>query len=183
MSRTAKNQKDFKIDNLSNWRGCDNEYSVLCSPYYQYPKRKSQIYSQALEKNVCLLSWEHMVFMLNKGIREDLNLSLESIWNSSKMRSRSNNLVYSNRKDNYLQFVNKVVCEKIGCDMDEFNNKLMDFKYDLIERGNEELFYWENEVLKINNYSREEAIDELIKSKKLNEKIVHINEFIRKLRG
>lgn len=81
------------------------------------------------------------------------------------MRSRSNNLVYSNRKDNYLQFVNKVVCEKIGCDMDEFNNKLMDFKYDLIERGNEELFYWENEVLKINNYSREEAIDELIKSK------------------
>lgn len=99
------------------------------------------------------------------------------------MRSRSNNLVYSNRKDNYLQFVNKVVCEKIGCDMDEFNNKLMDFKYDLIERGNEELFYWENEVLKINNYSREEAIDELIKSKKLNEKIVHINEFIRKLRG
>ena len=52
---------------------------------------------------------------------------------------------------------------------------LMD-KYDIPEEAM-------NEVLKINNYSREEAIDELIKSKKLNEKIVHINEFIRKLRG
>lgn len=55
MSRTAKNQKDFKINSLSKWKGkC--EYSILCSPYFQYPKKASQIYSQSMEFNVCLFS-------------------------------------------------------------------------------------------------------------------------------
>lgn len=56
LSRTAKNQKDFKVSNLSSWRGSENEYAVLVAPYYQYPQKNSQIYSKALEENVCLLS-------------------------------------------------------------------------------------------------------------------------------
>ena len=63
MSRTAKNQKDFKISALSKWRG-NEDYSVLCSPYFQYPINRSQIYSQSLEHNVCLLSWEHLIFLI-----------------------------------------------------------------------------------------------------------------------
>ncbi len=58
LSRTAKNQKDFKVSNLSDWRGAENEYAVLVAPYFQYPQSKSQIYSKALENNVCLFSWE-----------------------------------------------------------------------------------------------------------------------------
>jgi type II restriction enzyme len=34
LSRTAKNQKDFKIGALSGWRK-DMDYAVLCSPYFQ----------------------------------------------------------------------------------------------------------------------------------------------------
>ena len=60
LSRTAKNQKDFKVSNLSDWRGSENEYAVLVAPYFQYPQSTSQIYSKALENNVCLLSWEHI---------------------------------------------------------------------------------------------------------------------------
>lgn len=60
MSRTAKNQKDFKVVALSGWRK-DSEYAVLCSPYFQYPSRSSQIYAQAIEHNVCLFSWEHLI--------------------------------------------------------------------------------------------------------------------------
>lgn len=41
MSRTAKNQKDFKVGALSNWRGTENEYAVLVSPFFQYPKEES----------------------------------------------------------------------------------------------------------------------------------------------
>ena len=47
MSRTAKNQKDFKVAALSGWRK-DYNYAVLCSPYFQYPSSSSQIYAQAL---------------------------------------------------------------------------------------------------------------------------------------
>lgn len=56
MSRTAKNQKDFKVAALSNWRGGENEYAVLVSPYFQYPKSESQIYKTALDDNVCLFA-------------------------------------------------------------------------------------------------------------------------------
>ncbi len=34
LSRTAKNQKDFKVSNLSDWRGSENEYAVLVAPYF-----------------------------------------------------------------------------------------------------------------------------------------------------
>lgn len=61
MSRTAKNQKDFKVVALSGWRK-DSEYAVLCAPYFQYPSKSSQIYAQAIDSNVCLLSWEHLIF-------------------------------------------------------------------------------------------------------------------------
>lgn len=56
MSRTAKNQKDFKVNALSGWRN-DSDFAVLCAPIFQYPKKKSQIYHQALTNNVCLLGW------------------------------------------------------------------------------------------------------------------------------
>ena len=69
LSRTAKNQKDFKVVALSEWRR-DNDYAVLCAPYFQYPSKTSQIYSQALSNNVCLLSWEHLIFMIEHGIKE-----------------------------------------------------------------------------------------------------------------
>lgn len=43
LSRTAKNQKDFKVSGLDSWRK-DSDYAVLCSPWYQYPTRVSQVY-------------------------------------------------------------------------------------------------------------------------------------------
>lgn len=51
MSRTAKNQKDFKIQSLDDWRK-SNTYASLVAPLYQYPKRTSQIYQQAIERNI-----------------------------------------------------------------------------------------------------------------------------------
>lgn len=84
LSRTARNQKDFKVSNLNDWRGAENEYAVLVAPYFQYPQAASQIYSKALDNNVCLLSWEHVSIMLEKNIKETNSLSLESLWNAYK---------------------------------------------------------------------------------------------------
>ena len=75
LSRTAKNQKDFKVSALSAWRR-DNDYAVLCAPYFQYPAKTSQIYSQALSNNVCLLSWEHLIFMIERGVKESQVLNI-----------------------------------------------------------------------------------------------------------
>jgi len=51
LSRTAKNQKDFKVSALDDWRR-SNTFACLIAPLYQYPTRQSQIYTQAEEKNV-----------------------------------------------------------------------------------------------------------------------------------
>ena len=46
-------------------------------------------------------------------------------------------------------------------------------------RGSEEKAYWETERNSILAYSREQAVKELIKSKKVDEKIRQIDIFIR----
>ncbi|MCL6587517.1 MAG: HindIII family type II restriction endonuclease, partial [Anoxybacillus sp.] len=101
LSRTAKNQKDFKIVALSGWRK-DSDYAVLCSPYFQYPSKTSQIYSQALEHNVCLFSWEHLLLMIENNIVETEKLNLGWLWNFSDTYANSDELVFSKRKDNFI---------------------------------------------------------------------------------
>lgn len=112
LSRTAKNQKDFKVSNLSDWRGAENEYAVLVAPYFQYPQNTSQIYSKALENNVCLFTWEHISIMLDKGIKENENFSLESLWNSSQMIARDKTLSFASAKSCFLPRIDSYVAKK-----------------------------------------------------------------------
>lgn len=41
LSRTAKNQKDFKVQAMDNWKH-GKPYAMLVAPLYQYPSRTSQ---------------------------------------------------------------------------------------------------------------------------------------------
>ena len=75
LSRTAKNQKDFKVQALNDWRK-SNTYACLVSPLYQYPRRISQIYEQAIERNVTLLSYIHLKFLLDYADGRNMGSSL-----------------------------------------------------------------------------------------------------------
>ena len=178
MSRTAKNQKDFKINSLNNWRG-NSDYAILCNPYFQYPKKASQIYSQSMNYNVCLFSWEHFIFLIKNNIKENNKINFESIWNFGQYNS--NKVLVSNRKECFLNNFNKYLCINIDKNEDDFTYILRNQKSKIKNRCNNEILYLENEIKLINNYSKEEAIKELIKSKKLKEKIKHINDFIKGL--
>ena len=178
MSRTAKNQKDFKINSLSKWKG-NCEYSILCSPYFQYPKKTSQIYSQSMEVNVCLFSWEHFIFLIKNNIKENSQINFESIWNFGKYNS--NKVLVANRKECFLNNFNKYLTDNISKDKKEFLNVLKNQKTKIEKRCNNEILYLKNEISLINNYSKKEAIRELIKSKKLEEKIKHISDFVKGL--
>lgn len=78
LSRTAKNQKDFKITALDDWRRRDT-YACLVAPLYQYPSRSSQIYLQAEQRNVTLLSYVHMKYLLDHSPIQ----SIELLWNTA----------------------------------------------------------------------------------------------------
>ncbi len=181
LSRTAKNQKDFKVSNLSDWRGSENEYAVLVAPYFQYPQAVSQIYSKALDNNVCLLSWEHISILLDRNVKEKDSLSLESLWNASQMIARDKTLSFANAKCCFLPKMDVYVAKKMGVTEEEYRDILHSYKHLIINRGEIEIEYWNECIDKINKYTREKAIQELIKAKKLQEKINAIAAYINKL--
>jgi len=59
MSRTAKNQKDFKVQAMDGWKH-GKPYAMVVCPVYQLPSRDSQIYQQAISRSVCILSYTHL---------------------------------------------------------------------------------------------------------------------------
>ncbi|RGG40653.1 HindIII family type II restriction endonuclease [Roseburia sp. AF22-2LB] len=181
LSRTAKNQKDFKVSNLSDWRGSENEYAVLVAPYFQYPQSTSQIYSKALDNNVCLLAWEHISILLEENVKETESLSLESLWNASQMIARDKSLSFANAKCCFLPKMDVYVAKKIGLPEAQYRSMLNDYKRLIKYRGKTEIAYWTGCIEEIRKYTKEKAIEELIKAKKLQEKINVISQYIDKL--
>lgn len=178
LSRTAKNQKDFKISTLSNWRGSEHDFALLVSPYFQYPNTSSQIYSSALDNQVCLLSWEHILFLLNNNVVETDVFSLETIWNAPVRLSRDTNIAYKDRMNCQLPYINRIVCDRISKSIEDFHNQLAICRNYICERGYNEIEFLYSEKTNIENLTRDEAILELLKSKKLMERISTIKKFI-----
>ena len=178
MSRTAKNQKDFKVVALSGWRK-DADYAVLCSPYFQYPSKSSQIYEQAISHNVCLFSWEHLIFLIENEIKETEDLSLAPLWGFCD--SYSHEILCSDMKKCFMGKFNVALLCLTGLSDKAFSAQLESQISTIVERGTQEKVFWQSEIESISQYSRQEAIDELIKTKKIHEKIVQIDIYIRGL--
>ncbi|WP_112080858.1 HindIII family type II restriction endonuclease, partial [Haemophilus influenzae] len=104
LSRTAKNQKDFKVKALSEWRE-DKDYAVLTAPFFQYPTTKSQIFKQSLDENVLLFSWEHLAILLQLDLEETNIFSFEQLWNFPKKQSKKTSV--SDAENNFMRDFNK----------------------------------------------------------------------------
>ena len=63
LSRTAKNQKDFKVQAMDGWKK-GKPFAILVCPFYQLPNQSSQIYEQAIARDVCILSYSHLAVLV-----------------------------------------------------------------------------------------------------------------------
>lgn len=63
LSRTAKNQKDFKVQAMDGWKR-GKPYAMVVCPIYQLPNTSSQIYEQATTRNVCIFTYSHLSLLL-----------------------------------------------------------------------------------------------------------------------
>lgn len=63
LSRTAKNQKDFKIEALHGWKRGKPHAMVVC-PIYQLPRKSSQIYQQGITRNVSIFTYSHLAVLV-----------------------------------------------------------------------------------------------------------------------
>jgi type II restriction enzyme len=172
LSRTAKNQKDFKIDALDNWKG-ENNYSILVSPLVQYPNSKSQIYSQAIEKNVTLLSYTHLHFLLDFHNKQ----SLKPIWETGKLLSKTPKINHQS-SEYYWKAIDEIFVDVVGKRLDD----LKEYKILEIEKtkniGQEGINYWKDRIENFKKLSKEEAIKLLLKSEKIEAKIKTIEKAI-----
>ena len=180
LSRTAKNQKDFKVSALSQWRG-NADFALLVCPYFQYPRKESQIYKQALDSNVCLLSWEHLHFLLQNQIQENSNIDLTPIWNTSFQISRKTLHADIKKRQNFLKADREIFCSAAGLHWEDWKQALCRFQAGLRLRSGQEIKFWEEKITEIRNYSKEQAIEELLNTLKIELKIAVIEDFIRKL--
>ncbi|WP_438729164.1 HindIII family type II restriction endonuclease [Parasphingorhabdus sp. DH2-15] len=80
LSRTAKNQKDFKVQAMDGWKR-GKPYAMVVCPLYQLPSRNSQIYQQAAARNVCVFSYSHLAVLVRfaeaQGTKASRDLLLE----------------------------------------------------------------------------------------------------------
>jgi len=167
LSRTAKNQKDFKVQALDDWRK-SNTYASLVSPLYQYPKRHSQIYQQAIDRNVTLMSYVHLRFLLDHFAGQDLR----SLWTVAGSLTRSKSAVA------YWEAIDTTICQLLG----EGESALRDYRVQAItktkELGQEGIDFWNARIEVYRKLSQEEAIAQLIKAKKIEQKIQTIRRAV-----
>lgn len=171
LSRTAKNQKDFKVQAMDGWKR-GKPYAMVVCPIYQLPTKSSQIYEQASARNVCIFTYSHLALIYsfsllegNEKTEELLQLIFESIkaLNPSKDSSaywfavNKTMLGFSKKIDDLWKIEKEVAVESI-----------------LIAKE-EALTFLAKEREKIMRMSHEEAIAELIKVHKIESKIKIIN--------
>lgn len=172
LSRTAKNQKDFKVSALDTWRK-ENNYAVLVAPLLQYPNRKSQIYAQAIARNVTLLSYTHLHFLIDFYNGQDLR----ELWETGKFLSVIDHQLQEN-SEIYWNEIDSTVCRLASQNLD----KLKEYKLLEIQKtkqvGLEGIAFWENKIKHFSQLTKEEAIMLLIKAEKITVKIKTIEKAI-----
>ena len=114
LSRTAKNQKDFKVDAMDSWKhGLD--YAMIVGPIYQLPTRTSQIYQQAITKNVCILSYSHLATLVALAIRREVargEEGLQEVLKSVPILHPSKSAI------DYWMAINRTLVDSLGPDTD-----------------------------------------------------------------
>jgi hypothetical protein len=173
LSRTAKNQKDFKITALDDWRR-SNTYACLIAPLYQFPSKNSQIYAQAKARNVTMLSYEHLQFLL-EHIKESKDLT--PLW------TMAGKLPPTQDARSYWEAVADAIVELTNQSYQSLNKYLKAQNEGIIELAQEGIEYWQSVIKNYRNLTHQEAIERLIKAERLDKNIAQIKVTLEKAKG
>lgn len=167
LSRTAKNQKDFKVQAMDTWKR-GKPYAMVVCPIYQLPNTSSQIYQQATTRNVCIFTYSHLSLLLRFSEIESKERSMDLLHCIFKTIETLNP---SKNASDYWSAVNKT--------MINYSEKVSDLwkiekiaSVESIEIGKKEgLFFLAQEREKIMKMSHTDAIKELMKVHKIENRI------------
>lgn len=132
--------------------------------------------SLCLVGNIALFSWEYLYILLKEGIRESSSINLSALWNQSGIISKTTTV--SNSKSCFLNQQNQNISKILKITPEKFYEYFNSVKELIVERGNTEIQYYEQEIERVKQLNREEAIAELLRNLKLESKIATIRGFI-----
>ena len=172
ISRTAKNQKDFKVQAMDKWKH-GKKNAMVVSPIYQLPTRTSQIYEQAISRNVCVFSYSHLALLVRYA-NEVSKLKSESllfeIFETIPALNPTKNSV------DYWLAVNKTMLSHSKSISELWHDEKLAIK-ETIEIGKKEaLIFLASERERMVNLSHKDALKELLKMSKLDSKIKAIEK-------
>lgn len=170
LSRTAKNQKDFKVQAMDGWRnGLD--YAVLICPIYQMPTRTSQIYQQSIARNVCILSYSHLAALVALAMRNGQEAAENGLGNVLKTVSL---LHPSKSAVDYWTGINRSLVGSSAQGHDLWLTEKIASIEALEEVKNESLRYLRAERNRLLGLSHQEALAELIRLAGLDSRITTV---------
>lgn len=173
LSRSAKNQKDFKIQAMDRWKH-GKPYAIVVCPVYQLPSRISQIYHQAAARSVCIATYSHLAVLAEYAhisSRGDAIALLHEIFKAVEALNPSKDA------HNYWQTINRTILDFDSRLSDVWNaeKKAAGEAIQIIRE--EALRFLAGERERIMRLSKEEAIGEVLKSSKIENKIKTIKSF------
>lgn len=171
LSRTAKNQKDFKVTAMDTWKR-GKKYALLVCPIYQLPARSSQIYEQATSRNVCIFTYSHLaiVTLLSKvGSVSDAQGLLTKVFESVPLMNPSKDAI------SYWTQLNKVMFGHSSLMLDLWNTEKRAAIESIKIAKDLALNYLASEREKIMRMSHEDALKELIRINRIESRIQMIS--------
>ncbi len=171
LSRTAKNQKDFKVQAMDNWKH-GKPYAIIICPVYQLPMRKSQIYYQAAARSVCIGTYTHLSVITSYAKIKSKNKAMELLHKIFKTIDTMNP-----SKEAYIYW------RSINQTMLNFDDEIISIWKDEKRASLESIMISKEEALtflskereRIMKLSRNEAVNELLKYSKIKNKMKAIN--------
>lgn len=174
LSRTAKNQKDFKILAMDGWRR-GKPYAMVVCPIYQLPNRTSQIYHQASTKHICIFTYSHLSLLVNHALTEgkgNTERLLHEIFKTIPAMNPSKSAI------NYWQLVNKTILgfSKVTEELWRIEKEAAVESTKIVKE--EGLRYWDSERESIMKMTHARALEQLVKMSKIDNKIEKIESVL-----
>ncbi len=173
LSRTAKNAKDFKVPSMHKWKYHRPHAMVIC-PLYQVPSSSSQIYRQAISDDVCIFSFSHLSLLTafaDAVSPDDARRLLKQIFKVVIT------LHPSKDANAYWRSINKTILEFNACLKDLWREEKLAFVEAIADAKKEALTCLSFERSLILRMSHTEALQALVKCRKLDARERQINKF------
>ncbi|HZG52172.1 MAG TPA: HindIII family type II restriction endonuclease [Pyrinomonadaceae bacterium] len=167
LSRTAKNQKDFKVQAMDRWKH-GKPYAIVVCPVYQLPATKSQIYQQAGAQSVCVGTYSHLTVIVRYALatsQQNAIALMHEIFLTVEAMNPSKSAI------DYWQTLNRRMLSFDGL-IREIWQEEKEASIEAIQISrNIALTYLSTQRERIMRMSKEEAVAEILKSMNLDNRI------------